>query len=418
MARLRAPDSAGGPGIEFADGVANLKSHGQIESMRVLFLIRALTLGGAEQQLVLIAEGLARRGHEVSVLTFYPGLAHHEERLARSGVRICRLRKRGRWDILGACHSLVDEVRHFDPDAVYSFLPTSNVVSALILRPLSRCAIVWGIRGSSVTMQRYDWLGRLIAGLERRLRRIPDMVICNSQAGRDLCLSSGFPPSRLGIVRNAIDVEKNRYDAESRERFRFAHGLGQSELVVGLAGRLDPMKGLDVFMRAMQELLRMQVALTAVVAGEGPEDYLLRLKSLAAEASMSGRILWLGRVDDMPAFYSAIDVFCSPSMGEGMSNVVAEALACGRPCVATRVGDSSWLVMDDSLLAEPGDWRSLADAIANAVSRLPSWNGEHARQRVAEQLSAVSAIAGSERLIARAIAHRRGVGNAMTTLGD
>ncbi|MCW5620274.1 MAG: hypothetical protein KIS79_04115, partial [Burkholderiales bacterium] len=87
-------------------------------------------------------------------------------------------------------------------------------------------------------------------------------------------------------------------------------------------------------------------------------------------------------------------------------------------CVATRVGDSSWLVMDDSLLAEPGDWRSLADAIANAVSRLPSWNGEHARQRVAEQLSAVSAIAGSERLIARAIAHRRGVGNAMTTLGD
>jgi len=319
---------------------------------------------------------------------------------------------------LGACHSLVDEVRNFDPDAVYSFLPTSNVVSALILRPLSRCAIVWGIRGSSVTMQRYDWLGRLIAGLERRLRRIPDMVICNSQAGRDLCLSSGFPPSRLGIVRNAIDVEKNRYDAESRERFRFAHGLGQSELGGGLAGRRDPMKGLDAFMRAMQELLRMQVALTAVVAGECPEDYLLRLKSLAAEASMSGRILWLGRVDDMPAFYSAIDVFCLPSMGEGMSNVVAEALACGRPCVATRVGDSSWLVMDDSLLAEPGDRRSLADAIANAVSRLPSWNGEHARQRGAEQLSAVSAIAGSERLIARAIEHRRGVGNAMTTLGD
>lgn len=418
MVRLPAQETAGDSGFEVQDRMAALKRHDPPGPMRVLFLIRALSLGGAEQQLVLIAEGLERLGHEVSVLTFYPGLAQHEERLSRGGVGIRRLRKRGRWDVLGACHSLVKEVRQLDPDVVYSFLPTSNVVSALIVRLISKSAIVWGIRGSSVELPRYDWLGRLIAGAERRLRRVPDMVICNSQAGYELCLSSGYPSSRLGIVRNAIDVERNRFDAQSRERFRAAHGLSKAELVVGLAGRLDPMKGLDVCIRALKELARMQISLKVMVAGEGPEDYTRELKRQAAEESVSGRMLWLGRVEDMPAFYSAIDVFCSSSIGEGMSNVIAEALACGRLCVATRVGDSSWLVRDDSLMADPGDWRSMTNAISNAVSCLPSWNGDQVRQRIAEQLSAEAAIADTQRLLAQAIEHRCGAGSATATKGN
>jgi glycosyltransferase involved in cell wall biosynthesis len=373
----------------------------------VLFLIRALSLGGAERQLVLIAEGLARHDHRVEVVTFYRGLPALEGRLERQGVRVIHLRKRGRADVLGFLRSLSGAVREFSPDAVYSFLPTANVVSALAIRRISPAAIVWGVRSSSVNLPGYDWLGRTIARAERWLRKSPDGIICNSQSGRDLYRDLGFSVDKLSIARNILDLDANRFDADARDRVRRSLGVEDSMILVGAAGRIDPVKGFDMLMEAFAGISVASKPIVLAIAGDGPADYRQKLESIAAAAGISERVKWMGRVDDMKGFYSALDIFCSSSIGaEATSNVVAEALACERLTIATRVGDSPDLIDDASLLARPGDPESLREVLMQAIGRLATWDGARARARVAGRLSADVAIDETERALARAMNSR------------
>jgi len=376
--------------------------------MRIQFLIRALSLGGAERQLVLLAEGLARRGHKVEVLTFYQGLPVLEQRLERQAIKVVQLRKRGRADVLGFIRSLKSAVNVFEPDVVYSFLPTANVISALVFRQPSHPAIVWGIRSSSVSLPGYDWLGRALARLERWLRKSPHAVICNSRAGYDLYRTLEFPVDRLSIVRNALDLEENRFDPEARARFRVLLGVRDSTLVVGAAGRIDPVKGFEVLIKAVAAIRDSLGDVVLAIAGDGPADYRRSLETVAAQAGVADRVKWMGRVDCMKDFYSAVDVFCSSSIGaEATSNVIAEALSCERLTIATAVGDSPELLADASLIARPGEVDSLANALASAVALLPNWEGARARARIAASLSVDTAIEETEQALMRASALRR-----------
>jgi glycosyltransferase involved in cell wall biosynthesis len=376
--------------------------------VRLQFLIRALSLGGAERQLVLLAEGLARRGHTVEVLTFYGGLPVLETRLERGGVRLVRLRKRGRADVFGFFGSLGAAVREFRPDAVYSFLPTANVVSAMVVRRIPGPAIAWGIRASAMNLPGYDWLGRLMARAEIWLRRVPDAVICNSKAGYELYHSLGFSGERLSIARNIIDLESNHFDPTARQDFRRSRGIPDTTLLFGAAGRLDPMKGFENLLRAFADFHSGSREVALAVAGDGKIEYRRHLQQAADAAGIGPRVTWLGRVEDMRSFYSAVDVFCSSSVvAEGTSNVVAEALACGRMTVATDIGDSAELVNDASLVARPGDVASLAAAMARAANRMPSWDGAAARARISEMLAADAALDETERALSRAVNLRR-----------
>jgi glycosyltransferase involved in cell wall biosynthesis len=115
--------------------------------------------------------------------------------------------------------------------------------------------------------------------------------------------------------------------------------------VVGIAARLDPMKGYEVFLRAAALACEAVPELRLVAAGDGPPAYAQALRSLAAELRLGERIVWLGQVANITAFYAAIDVATSSSLfGEGFSNAVAEAMACGVPCVVTDVGDAARVV--------------------------------------------------------------------------
>ena len=124
--------------------------------MKILFLNRSFDIGGAEQQLANLALGFHERGHDVSVAVFYGGGAN-EAGLHEAGARVCDLKKRGRWDLLGFGLRLVSLIRKSAPDVVYGFLPVPNLLAA-VLRPLCRSPrIVWGIRSSAFDLKHYGW---------------------------------------------------------------------------------------------------------------------------------------------------------------------------------------------------------------------------------------------------------------------
>lgn len=362
----------------------------------ILFLARSLDRGGAERQLVVLAKGLARREHAVAVAVFFGGGAYEAE-LAGAGVRVIHLNKKGRWDVLPFLIRLARLLRKERPAVLHSYLGVPNILAA-VLKPLAPgTRIVWGVRASNVDLSRYDWLSRFAYGLERRLAWLADRIIANSHAGKRHAVANGFPEAGIVVIPNGIDTDRFRPDPEGRRRVRAEWGLGDHEMLAGLVGRLDPMKDHPVFLEAASLIVKACRDVRFVCVGGGPADYAAVLRQRAAALGLTDRLIWVGARDDMPAVYSALDIASSSSLGEGFSNTIAEAMACGIPSVVTEVGDSARIVGEAGSVVPPGDPHALAAAIQHLID-LPAEErlarGAACRARVVSEF-------GIERLIQR-----------------
>lgn len=140
-------------------------------------------------------------------------------------------------------------------------------------------------------------------------------------------------------------------------------GVPPDGLLIGVAGRLSPEKGLAVMLRALAELSTSHPGTRLAVAGRG--ELAGELKVLAASLGVAGRVHWLGRLEQPRVLYGAVDVYAQPSLQEGLPLTLLEAAASGAAIVATAVGDVPGVVLpgETGLLVPPGD----ADALAASV---------------------------------------------------
>lgn len=321
--------------------------------MKIAFLTRATTGGGAERQLMLLAGGLAARGHEVSVLAFY-GPSATVDRL-----RVIGLAKRGRWDMLGFFGRLVGALRADRPDILHSYLPAANALAALAKPLVPALKVVFGIRAAGMDLARYDWGVRLVYRLERALLGAADLVISNSAAASRL-----YPEAQPLVIYNGIDTDRFRADRAAGQRLRAEHGIAADMSVIGVVGRFDPMKDHDTFFAALARLAPTRAGLRAIVVG-GPKTARVRLCESAGRHGVADRVVWLDPRDDLRAVYGALDLLClSSAYGESFPNVVAEAMACGVPCVATDLGEVRALIGTAGRVVPPRNAAALADALA------------------------------------------------------
>ncbi|HUC60461.1 MAG TPA: glycosyltransferase [Alphaproteobacteria bacterium] len=340
--------------------------------MKIVILCRSLDYGGAERQAILLARGLAARGHAVALALFYRG-GPLEAGLAGTDLRVHDLAKRGRWDALGFFVRLVRFLRRERPDIVYGFLPVPNLVAALAKAFVRTPRLVFGVRAAGMDLAHYDWLARLSYRLEAQLSSRADLVIANSEEGARDIARRGFRARKVAVVANGIDTENFARDPAARLALRRDWGVPEGAFLVGHAGRLDPMKGHDLFLEAAANLARDDAGLRFVSVGAGDRTYLARLKLRATSLELEGRLIWAGGRADMARCYAALDLFCSSSRyGEGFPNVVAEAMACGVPCVATDLGAARAIVGELGLVVPPGDASALAKALATMIGRVKS----------------------------------------------
>jgi len=333
--------------------------------MKICFLIRSLDPAGAETQLVALANGLARRGHAVSVIVFYPG-GRLESCL--EGVELVRIPKSGRWDF-AFLPRLVRQLRRLGPDIVHGYLGLGNLLAA-VTRPFHRGATVWGVRASEVDLSRYGTGARLSFHAERACSRLAHGIVVNSHAGRDYAASIGYPADRMRVIPNGMDTARYVPSAEAGAAFRRELGLGPDDVLFGLVGRLDPMKGHDLFVGAAGRVATVLPNAHFVCVGGGQGEYAMAVRGLAASAVPGGRFHWLGAREDLVPVYNGLDVLVSASRyGEGFPNVVGEAMSCGTPCVVTDVGDGPLLVGESGRVVPPGDGSALAAAMEALAGR-------------------------------------------------
>jgi len=366
---------------------------------KIVFLARSLDRGGAERQLVALATALHRRGHAVLVIVFYPGTPLEAE-LTDAGVRVRSLDKSGRWDMLGFLRRLYQVLREERPEVLHGYLDIPNV-SAVLMRPLvPRLRVVWGVRASNMDLSRYDWLARAFDPIVRSLSRYAHLIIANSRAGSAYVASRGYPPSTIVVIPNGIDADRFHPDRASGRRVRREWNVAPDEKLVGLVGRIDPMKDHPTFLSAAARVAAVRGDVRFACVGDGDPRYRHELTRLADGLGLTHRLIWAGTRADMPAVFNALDVACSSSLyGEGFPNVIGEAMACGVPCVVTDVGDSAWILDHPPLVSPPGD----PDAFAQRLNLLLDGGeayaarvGAEGRQRILSHFSVARLVTATE----------------------
>lgn len=373
--------------------------------MKVCFLIRSLAPAGAETQLVALANGLVRLGHVVSVVVFYPG-GELEERL--EGVDLVGMPKSGRWDI-SFMPKLIRYLKAFSPDIVHGYLGLGNLLASLT-RFAHAGSVVWGVRASYVNLDHYDAGAKLSFHAERLCSRLAHLIIVNSYAGHEYAASIGYPHKRMRVIPNGIDTQRYKPDVEKGQEFRQGLGIPPKSVLFGMVGRVDPMKGHDLFIEAAVALAERGLLAHFVCVGDARGEYAEAMQALSgSKPELTGRFHWLGTQKDLVSVYNGIDVLVSASrFGEGFSNVVGEAMACGTPCVVTDVGDASFIVANAGVVVPPEEVISLGDAMAAMANSLNNEGGGAVRARIETQFSLERMIASSERCLSEMINNSNG----------
>ncbi|MEO7457526.1 MAG: glycosyltransferase [Gemmatimonadaceae bacterium] len=367
-----------------------------------LFLARSLGVGGAERQLVVLAKGLQARGHRVVVACFYGG-GTLEGDLAGSGVTVVDLKKGGRWNAFGFYRRLISLVRREKPAVIHGYLPVPNIVSVLV-RPLARGAtIAWGVRASDMDLSQYEAIDRVAFRAATALSRFADVIVANSWSGADYHVHEGYPRDRMHVIPNGIDTDRFRPEPSARATIRREWDIAPDDELVGLVARLDPMKGHPVFLRALAILREDHPRIRAVCVGDGTASYRGELHTLSAALGVSDILRWAGSRQDTRAIYNALDLLCSSSVfGEGFSNSVGEAMACGTPCVVTDVGDSARLVGSLGRVVPPNDPVALAAAMSDGLRMRSAAHSLECRRLVEAEYGVERLIERSEALLASA----------------
>ena len=368
----------------------------------VVLIVRSLGVGGAQVQLAVLARGLAARGWTVTVMTLYADNAMAPQ--LGPDVRVICVAKRGRWNMARPAVRLFDAIRCVKPDVMIGYMPDGGLLASACRVAAPRAAVVWSVRAAALDLSG-DWLARLVRWVAAKGARLADAIVCNSVAGAAYHALLGYPVARLSVIPNGIDVERFAPSEGRRERWRRSCGVAPNVLVIGIVGRMDPVKGYEVFLDSAAVLAREQPYVHFVCVGDGPERYREDLRVRASLLGLGGRVTWVAAPADMADVYNGIDVLTSASTSEGFPNVVGEAMATTLPCVVTDVGDSAAIVGDTGVVVRSNSaeavvegWRRL---IANGAQRSAA-----ARARVVARFGLPRMVDATEAVLDRAIAGR------------
>jgi glycosyltransferase involved in cell wall biosynthesis len=338
---------------------------------RVLHVITGLAMGGAERMLAKLLAAMDRARFPSAVVSLTDMGALGPE-IAASGVPVQALGMRRGVPDPRALLRLRQAVRRFQPDVLQSWLYHADLMASFAGAP----RLAWNLRCSDMDFSRYGWGTRQTVRLLARLSRRPDAVLSNSEAGRKLHQSLGYRPKRWEVVPNGFDLDRFRPDPAARQRLRSMLGLPDDALVIGLVARFDPQKDHATAFAALEQV---------------PEAHLV---CIGRDVPAPGpRVHALGERQDIEALVPGFDIATlSSAFGEGFPNVLAEAMACAVPCVATDVGDAAMILGGTGIVVPRRDPAALAAGWQRMMAADRVQLGVAARARVAAHWS-IDAIA-------------------------
>lgn len=248
---------------------------------------------------------------------------------------------------------LVRLLRQLQPDMVQTWMYHADLLGGLAAK-LAGVPVCWGVRHSNLSATHNPLTTRLVARLCGILSQwVPARIVFNSQNAISVHQALGYASPAV-LIHNGLDAQQWSPRPELRETTRARLGLPEDAFVFAHAGRGDPQKDHPTLARAFSQMLESLPNVWLLMCGSGLTENAPYFKSLPFSPLARRQVLPLGARDDLVELWSAADAFVlSSAYGEGFPNVVAEAMACGLPCVTTDVGDAAAIVGDTGLVVPP-----------------------------------------------------------------
>lgn len=347
--------------------------------MNILLVITGLAMGGAENQVVSLADELADRGHKVALGYI----------LQPAVVLPCNEKVQIVWlggiksnsGMVKAYINLAKLINQFKPDVVHSHMIHANLLSRLV-RLISKvprliCTAHSNHEGGKARMLAY----KLTDKLADEFTNVSHGAVEASERTKSV------PVGRMRVIHNGIDTQRFRFEPTARQQLRSELGIENSEVFIAI-GRFHKSKDYPNLLDAFAILSSNNRDTHLLIVGEG--DLRQEVERKIDELSLRARVTLLGIRTDVPHLLSAADIFVLSSEWEGFGLVVAEAMACQRVVIATDCGGVAEVLGEHGFLVVPKDSAALAENMLKAL-KLPEdirkQCGALARQHIVQRFS-------------------------------
>lgn len=329
--------------------------------MNVLVVISSAGVYGAESMVLNLLRSLQSLGCRPILAALWNAHRPNPElpTVARQrGFEVELIHCKGRLD-LSVARQLKQCIRKRQIDVVHAHGYKADIYSYLATRrsrtPLVATCHNWTNLNASVSF--YGRLDRMA------LTRF-DCVAAVSDTVARILTAAGVPASKLTVIPNGVPTDL----LESNDAGRLAALDGHTGPVIGMVGRLVTEKGFDYVLRGGRAILTDFPDTKFLLVGEGPQAD--ELRSLVRQEEIEDSVIFAGYCGDLRQVYSSLDILVLPSFLEGMPMVILEAMAAGKPAIATRVGAIPKLIThgQDGLLVDPGDTPALVESLRSLLT--------------------------------------------------
>jgi len=374
----------------------------KMRKITVLHLIGSLRVGGAEQQLVSLAPLFDRERFRIIVATMEPS-GTLVERLRASNTDVRALNFRMRY-FLPRLWRLCCLLRREEVDILHTHMFHASWYGRIAGLCARVPVMIATDHGQELWKKPWDIAFERFANKYTALR-----IAVSQDVAEILKTREGVPANKLLVIPNGVDVERFQAGKSGRESVRSQLGFQDGAIVVGTVARLVEPKALHFLIKAVAQVSKAVPQVRLVIVGDGP----LRgdLESAAADQGISDRVLFTGSRSDIPEMLAAFDIFALSSISEGLPVSLLEAMAAGKPIVATKVGGIPEALADgrEGLLVEPGDPDALAEAVRELACNpdLAARLGRQAAEKVAAEYSIAATVRKLEEVYLRLLDRAR-----------
>lgn len=367
--------------------------------INILYIIDQLKGGGGtERHLVRLATLLDKKRFNTAV-SFFEGASGvlHEE-IRKHGIPVEDINLSRIYSPMALIQGirLAGFIRENNIDIVQTFHFKSDTFGVFVSRLAGVPKIISSRRDTGdLKKPRQIFLNKL---MDRFINRF--IMVCNT-VGRKVHEREGVPKHKAVTIYNGVDIKRFSHDSADRvQSMREKLGYAEDDFVVGISAIFRPEKAYNVFFEGIERVLPSIKSLKVLVLGFGPtKEY---FESYCSKGPLKNIVNFMGFVEDVEKFLPLMDVFCLvPNKNEGFSNAILEAMAAGRPVIASDVGGNAEAVVhnETGIIIPPDDPDRLSQAILelynNSEKRLRM--GQRARERAADSFSLEKMIKEHER---------------------
>ena len=334
---------------------------------KITHLINGLDSGGAETVLVRLILNDSQGNKHLVISLKDDGF--YGKQLKENGVTVKSLELNKPHNVIFGIgvFKLLNLLRKNKTDTLIAWMPHSCLLGGLVGKICGIKKIIWNFRGASENLNDNTKLHHIVLFTCKKLQKyIPNKIIVCANYVNDVLGNYGFETSNIKVIFNGYDSNEYSINNKSRKEIRKELQVPKDIPLLGMIARWHPQKNHGLLIESLKLIKSRNLEFRCLLLGEGIQNELI-LESIS-KLGMSDFFILRNETKNIPAILNALDIhILSSKFGEGFPNVIAEAMLCGTPCIATDIGDSELIVGQTGWISKNDSVSEMSDKIFKAI---------------------------------------------------